>query len=207
MSETNYKAKYMQLKAKFMGAVDTAFRLGYEQGAQAAQMDQMMQQQQQQAELEAQQAGIQPGAEGQQPGQEAPQQPTEEQAPDSQNPAGSELDQHIAKLEGMLGKSDISVDDLKKAVESMKDMKKAMQFEFEMKKSTAAIPHIAKALHRPAFKMGVQANANLTDTAKKAVSMQEKIVTDIFKAWENEGPKVTNSIADIINVEGLTKKE
>ena len=76
-----------------------------------------------------------------------------------------------------------------------------------MKKSQAAIDGIVKSLHKPAFKIGVQASHNLNDNAKKSVSMQHKIVTDIMKAWNDEENKAKNSIENLLNIEGLLNKE
>ena len=75
-----------------------------------------------------------------------------------------------------------------------------------MKKSQDAVSGIAKALHKPAYKMSVQASHNLNDNAKKAVSMQHKIVTDIMKSWEKQETKAANSIESILNVENLLKE-
>jgi hypothetical protein len=199
--ENNYKAKYEQLKMQYMQAVDVAYRQGYEDGGKSAQMDQMAQQQQQQAELESAQAGGQPG----QPSEEAApgEQPQEEQNPASEHPDGSELDQHIAKLESLLGKAEVQPEDLKKASDLIKEFKLSR----EMKKSEQAIKGIAKALHKPAFKMSVQASSNLNDNAKKSLGMQEKIVTDIMKAWSEEESRASKSIHSILGVEGLTKGE
>lgn len=198
MSEINWKNKYEALKSKFMESVDTAFRLGYEQGAQEAQLDSMVQQQQQQAdEMAAQGAPGQEQPGGEENGEAAP----GEQVPsDSANPAGSELDQHIATLEGMLGKSEnISSADLFKVTSQMKQA-------VELKKSAAAIPHIARNLHKPAFKLSQQANHNLSNNAKKAVSMQQGIVEDIMKSWEEETKTTGKDILSQLKAEGLIKE-
>ncbi len=214
-NQINYKQKYQELKMKFMESVDAAFRIGFEQGAQQAAQDQMMQQQQQQAEMEAQamagqQAGAGDGAdfgangaEGSQPGAEQMANPNGE--PDSQNPAGSELDQHIEKLESML-KSD-EKDGLVAAIANLKGFSAKLVQAAEMKKSYAAIPKIAQALHKPAFKMSKQASHNMNDNAKAAVTMQHKIVSDIMKSWDEEESKAGKDIKQILNIEGLAKKE
>src|ERR1035437_115374 len=206
--EVNWKGKYTELKSKFMKSVDMAFRLGFEQGQQQAQLDQAAQQQQQQQEMEAQAQGAQPGggAPGEEaaPGQEAaaPGQPPQESA----HPDGTELDQHIAKLEGMLGKSEISSMDLQKAVAGFKQFQAEIKQAEELRKSDMAITGIAKALHRPSFKIGKVAAHNMTDNAKTAVSMQQKIVTDMMKSWAEEESKAKNDISNILGVEGLTNK-
>lgn len=229
--EVNWKAKYRELKAKYMESVDMAFRLGFEQGGQQAQQDQAMQQQQQQAELEqAAAAGMNgggpdgapggpPGAPGKQPqvddGSGGPTMPAgpgkgieSPEQQDSQHPDGSELDQHIAKLEGMLGKSEeLDVNVLKETVNNLKSLQKSFREQIELKKSAAAIPKIAAALHKPKFKLGVQASHNMNSTAKAAVTMQHKIVEDIMEKWESEEKRASSDILSQLNIEGLTKKE
>lgn len=200
MSEINYKAKYEALKLKFMNAVDMAYRLGFEDGAKQSQMDQMMQAQQQQAELEQQAAagGMGEGA----PGEEQPQ----EAAPDSAHPDGSELDQHIAELEGLLGKTEAGSEQyqaLKKSLDTFKSYK----LKIDLKKSELAIKGIAKALQKPKFAIGKQANHNLSNSAKQAVSKQEEIVRSVMKSWEQEESRAAKNIKNVLTVEGLTKKE
>lgn len=200
MNEINYKMKYQELKSKFMSAVDSAFRLGFEQGMKEEQMSQMAQAQQQ--------AMNQPGIPGQEDGTEqaeVPQGAEQEQVQEiSAHPEGSELDQHIAKLESMLGKSEIKEEDLKKAIEDFKNFQAMRKQEMELKKSAQAIKGISKALHKPKFKMSVQASHNLKDASKKAVTMQEKIVKDIMKSWAEEEKKASDGIQGILKIEGLT---
>lgn len=227
--EINYKQKYQELKAKYMNAVDVAFRLGFEEGAKQSQVDQANQQMQDQAAAE--QAG---GAPGQPPSENnngAPGTPDQGAAPDksgapsvqptpaaagaptaggapmkeSENPAGSELDQHIAELEAMIKKSEEPNDDLKKSLDQVKAIRANITFREEMKKSQEAIPAIAKALHKPAFKFGVQAAHNLSSTAKSSVSMHHKIVEGIMEKWEKEESKAGKDILSALSVEGVTK--
>lgn len=208
-NQINYKQKYQELKMKFMESVDAAYRIGFEQGAQQAAMDQMVMQQQQQAEMEAAAAGGGPdfsgnGAEGSPAGAEQQANPNAGQI-ESENPAGSELDQHIAKLESML-KSD-KKEDMEAAIASLRGYQAKMTQAIELKKSAQAIPAIAKALHKPAFKIGKQASHNMSSNAKAAVTMQHKIVEDIMKSWENEEEKASKEIKSVLNVEGLSKSE
>lgn len=197
-----------------MHSVDVAFRLGYEQGAKEAQMDQMVQQQQEQQAMEQQQAGAMgdpsqggapqdPGADS--AGQEPQVQGQEQMEPASEHPDGSELDQHIAKLEGMLGKSE--PEEMIKALHELKSFRKSQLQAIELKKSYEAISGISKALHKPAFKLSRQASHNMNDNAKKAVSLQHKIVDDVMKKWEEEEYKAAKNIHQILSVEGLVKKE
>jgi hypothetical protein len=215
--EKTYKAKYEQLKLQYMHAVDTAFRLGFEQGQQASQLDQMAQQQQQQdAMMQAQQGAATDGPPGSEennaagPGGQPPPDAEAAQAemePASEHPDGTELDQHIAKLENLLGKSEVAPEDLGKALNEIKALRKAQVQAIELKKSTQAIKGIAAAMHRPTFKLNAQAAHNLNDTAKQALSMQHKIVNDVMKKWEEEEQRATKGIHQIISVEGFTKKE
>lgn len=215
-NQINYKQKYQELKMKFMESVDAAFRLGFEQGAVQAQQDQMMMQQQQQAEAQQNAIGQGNGAEGSPAGAEQQANPNGGQIgdmePDSENPAGSELDQHIAKLESMLkAETPANPADLILLTEQIRGAKRKMSEQAatarEMKKSQAAIPGIVKALHKPAFKLGVQASHNMNSNAKAAVGMQEKIVSDIMKSWEDEEQKAASGVKKILSIENLTKKE
>lgn len=213
-NQINYKQKYQELKAKFMESVDAAFRLGFEQGAVQAQQDMMMMQQQQAMEMQAQAQSDAPGQEGygnqgSPAGAEQMQNPNGEEVgqPDSQNPAGSELDQHIQKLESMLGKSELSPAELMETVQNLRKSQAKLVEAQELKKSAKAIPAIAKALHKPAFKIGQQASHNMNSNAKAAITMQHKIVSDIMKSWEAEENKASKDIKAVLNLEGLNKKE
>lgn len=208
MSKIDYKQKYMELKMRYMADVDQAFRLGVEQGIQEEQKNAMAQQQQQQAELQAAMAGQPPGGA---PGQDPNAQPGTPGLPDEtapgQNPAGTELDQHIAKLESMMGSGEAKPEEMAKALGELKAYRADQLHQIEMKKSEAAIPGIVKALHKPAFKISAQASHNMTDNAKRAVGMQHKIVEDVMKSWTEEESKASKEISKVLNVEGLVKKE
>lgn len=214
MPTIDYKSKYNQLKTQFMESVDVAWRLGFEAGKQQAQLEDIQNQQAQQQEMAAQQQGLPPG-QGGQPGEGGPESPeggqeSPEQAEDdtqSENPQGSELDQHIAKLESMVSKSDVTPQDLQKALSDIRKLRKSQQHDIEMKKAAQAISGIAEALHKPKFKISQQANHNMNDNAKRAVSMQHKIVEDVMKAWATEENKASNDILATLGVEGLTTKE
>ncbi len=221
-AEINYKSKYMELRAKYMNDLDMAFRLGFEQGGQQAQQDQAMQAQQDQmamdqAAMQGQAGGAldqpgqevlgqpnQPGAESEQPGQESAQ-------PGAVNAmAGqpTELDQHISKLESAIAKSENGSSDpeIKKLLENLVVTRKAELMAVQMKKNEQAISSIAKALHKPSFKMSKQASHNLNSNAKSAVSMQHKIVSDVMEKMEAEERKASTDIKAILNLDGLTKK-
>src|SRR5690606_32611610 len=114
------------------------------------------QQAQQEAEQNAAGIGQGQGSEGSPAGAEQMANPNGggiEDVPDSENPAGSELDQHIAKLEAMVSNSGTKPAELAKAISELSSLRKAhaekITFNRELKKSTLAISGIAKALHRP----------------------------------------------------------
>lgn len=215
-AEINYKSKYMELRSKYMNDLDMAFRLGFEQGTQQAQQDQAMQAQAQQQQLDQMAAGGgmpgQPGQEGA-PGQEQPGQPGQEGAPgqppgaEAQDPmAGqpSELDQHISKLEGMIAKSEDL--ELKNTLHGLVSMRKAELQSTQLKKNEQAIKGIAKALHKPHFKMSQTAVHNLSTSAKQGASMQHRIVNDVMSKMEAEEKRASKDIKEILNIEGLTDK-
>jgi malonyl CoA-acyl carrier protein transacylase len=197
-AEINYKNKYMELRSKYLNDVDVAFRLGFEQGGMQAQQDQMAQEQQQAQEMQqaAAQGAAQPGGA---PGEGQPGQPEQSQETGSEHPEGSELDQHIAKLESMIAKPDgASPQELGKSIEDLKKLTKSWKEQSDLRKSQNAIKGIVKALHKPAFKMSKQASINLNDTAKQAVTMQHKIVSDVMAKMEAEEKRATNSVETIL---------
>lgn len=220
-AEINYKKKYKELKLKYMNSVDLAFRLGYEQGAQEAKQQQSIEAeanaQQMKMQQDAAQAGGMPNAEaGGQPPQEggvpekhvggapgkANENPSQEGQPMTGSSGnGSEIDQHINKLQGMIGKGHSP--QIQKTLQEIIDLRKAEKLSSELAKSQAAIPAIAKALHKPAYKMGAQASHNMNDSAKQALTLQHKIVSDVMQKWEKEETKASTDIKNILNIEGI----
>jgi len=223
MQEINYKDKYTALRAKYMEDMDMAFRLGMEQGTQQAQMDQAAQQQadaqaMQQAALQGQggmggEGGAPPGGSPEQPEQpgqppqpgqgEQPGQPGGAPGQDAMAGQPTELDHHINKLQSMLGGS--KDPEIKKSLDQLVSVRKAELQAIQFRKSEQAIKGIAKALHKPAYKMGALAQHNLGNSAKAAVSLQHKIVTDVMAKMEEEEKRAAKSVKDILNVEGLLK--
>jgi hypothetical protein len=112
-NKVDWKQKYMEIRSKYMNAIDTAFRLGVQEGQRIAEMENMqmqLQQAQQQAAAAAQAAAAQsmpggmpgeemPPEEGGMPGEEMPPEeggmPGEEMPPEE----GDELGQSIDELE------------------------------------------------------------------------------------------------------------
>lgn len=203
MKEANYKAKYEAIKLKFMNSVDTAYRLGFEDGAKNEQNNQV-----QQAQQQAAQASNVPGQEN----EEGAEQQNDEQTPDSAHPDGSELDQHISQLEQLLGKSEFGSDEmetLKKSLNEIKIFTTSIKQSSDIKKAQKAIENIGKALKTPKmpFKLSQQASHNMPDSAKKAVNMQEEIVNSIMKSWKEEEEKASKDIKNILTIEGLFNKK
>jgi hypothetical protein len=202
--EINYKNKYMELRSKYMNDLDMAFRLGFEQGGQQAQQDQMAQKEAEAQEIQSAAAGAQPGQPGESgaPGEAPGQAPGQPGQPPSEHPEGSELDQHIAKLESMISKPAGDAkemgQELGKSLEDLKKLSKSWKEQSDLRKSQAAIAGIAKALHKPAFKMSKQASINLNENAKQSVSMQHKIVTDVMAKMEAEEKRASKDIKAIL---------
>lgn len=196
---SDYKTKYMDIRAKLKEATDVAFRLGYERGmkdgTQAAQMQAMAQQQQQQAAMMGGAPG-QPGQPGD-PSQDPSMQggdpsmggmPPEAGADDgSQDPmmaggeqeagddagGGSELDQHINELQGLVAKGEKpTVLDIRKAVTALAGIRKN------------------------------QKNAWAKKT-EKIIPAQKKVVDTILAKWEKEAEKPSAGLEAIIKEHGL----
>lgn len=202
----DYKNKYQELKARFMSAVDSAWNDGYQNGTQSAQLEQAAQQQAQSDQM-AMAANAQP-----QPGQED--QASEEQTegdpqsgqPTSQNPNGDELDQHIAKLEGMLGKAEIAPFELQDLKKTLNDIR-SLQVQISLSKSMDSIKNTKMGRpSRAPLTITPKLQANLAEPSKKALSLQESIVKNVFKKWESDEKKASSEISSILNVEGITKK-
>ncbi len=195
----DYKQKYQELKLKFKETADLCFRLGVEEGLRQGQIQQAQQQQadaqamQQQAQMQGQDPNAQPGEEQQMPGQEGSD--------------GSELDQHIGHLESMLQKTEIgSIEymNFKKSLDGIKNFQSGLKQKYELKKSEQAIKAIGKAM-KPAFTLGKAATKNLSEPAKKALSMQEQIVADLMKSMDDEQAKAAEAITKTLSFEQLLK--
>jgi hypothetical protein len=205
-----YKDKYLELRHKYMADLDMAFRLGFEAGAQQAQQQQAVDAQAQQAQMGGNPGmPIEGGAEQDGSGQHVggtPGKPTENAAQEGQpmngsSGNGSEIDQHINKLQGMMGKGHSP--EIQKTISDIINLRKAEKEGLEFQKSQSAITGIVKALHKPAFKMSIQANHNMDDSAKKALTLQHKIVNDVMEKWEKEEEAASKDIKNILNIEGL----
>lgn len=198
MAVSDWKTKYLDIRAKLLEATDTAYRLGFADGVKEGQMQQMQQQAQMQAQAEAQAAAQMdgapgaPGEEGMPPGEEvAPEEGSmpgmeEEGMPGAVEGApapgmeegGSELDQHISELEGLVAKGEKpSVLTMRKAVQALSDMRKSQKSKW-------------------AKKVEVEA------------SSQKKFVDGILKKWEKEAKSdVNEGLEDIIKEHGIKIEE
>jgi hypothetical protein len=183
MSTNEWKIKYMDLKQKFLDATDTAYRLGYEQGAKEMQMDMQAQQAQQamqQAQMAQQSAmgGGQPPVDEQgnpipeeemQPGMEG----GEEMPPEADPEVSQQLDDHINELESLVAKGEKpTIKDMRKVVENLVTLRKSQKQKWQGK-------------------------------IKKEATVQKKFVDGILAKWAEESKDVTEELADQIKKEGL----
>lgn len=193
----DFKQKYKELKSKFKETVDLAFRLGVEEGLRQSQVQQAQQQQQaaEQAQMAAQQG--QPG----QPGD--PEQQGQPQEDPNQPQQGTELDSHIAELESMLQKMEDKTSD--GYISLKKSLDKLQTFQGNQK-AKIAINAIGKAMKKP-FVLSEKATKNMSVPAKKALNLQEQLVSDIMKGFAEEEKKVAEQIHKTLSLEGILNRE
>ena len=196
----DWKVKYLDIRSKLKEATDVAYRLGYERGmkdgTQAAAMQQMQQQQQmQQAMMQGgpggqpgdEQGGMPPGGDeqgmppggdeqgGMSPGMQDQGAPPPEAMGDEQG--GSELDQHINELQGLVQKGEKpSVLDIRKAVQALAGLRKNQKSVWQKK-------------------------------AEKIIPAQKRVVDTLLKKWEEDAKKPSKKIEDIIKEHGLKVEE
>lgn len=176
---TDYKKKYVELRSKYLSAIDVSFRKGYEKGFQESQVQSQMQQaqaqQEQMAAMAQQQAQMPPqGQEGQemspeeQMAMEQQGQPMEEQ---QEQP--TELDQQIEQLQGLLQKGE------KPSYVALRDV-------------TLKIAELRKA------EATKRALPKLEPEQKQEIALQTKIVKDLTKKWKEESTQVAHDIANLL---------
>jgi hypothetical protein len=201
----DYKKKYMDLRARFVEALDIAFRTGYEQGYNESQIQSMAQQAQMQAQQTAMMQG-QMGAAGtgdygmEQSSEGEMSAPETSGQPVGPETGGDEMDAAIAELEQLVNKSEPSIEDMKKSLEVIKNNRM-------FQKLQKATKEAGKKMGQPPKPLSLSYKVNLPEDAKQAVSMQSKIVDDILKKWEQEAQNSARDITSILGTEALTKKE
>lgn len=196
----DYKEKYLELRANYIAAVDVAYRKGYEQGQKDAQMQNLMQEQQMQQQMAAQ-AG--------QAADVAPAEAMAGEVPDMQAPmeaqqdvAISELEAKIQELEGLLNKSEDP--EIKNTISMLKlSLSKMVQARESQKlaKSIDAMKNANKAIATTSKSF----NQNAKENTKKALNMQQEIITDIMKKWKEEETDVVKDILSTLKTEGKIK--
>jgi len=197
---SDWRTKYMDIRAKLKEATDVAWRLGYERGmkdgTQAAQMQAMAQQQQQQAAMMGGAPGGDPSMGGD-PSQDPSMQggdPSMGGAPGGEDQGmegaapgaeemegadggGSELDQHINELQGLVSKGEKpTVLSIRRAVEALAGIRKTQK-------------------------------NNWAKKAEKIIPAQKKVVDNILAKWEKEAKKPSEGLEDIIKQHGLKLDE
>lgn len=196
MSKMNYELKYKELRSKLLRSTNVAYRLGYEQGLKDSQIDQMNQQKAEQQQMrQAAMGGQFSGQPEQEQPEQGGAEPTEagakdgqlenltnqQKMKDNQNQAdsdqmqnqeaiapeqGSELDKHIAQLEGLVAKGERpAVLDMREAVMKLSALRKSQKEELEKKQS-------------------------------KSNSAQKKLVDSILSKWELDVKKESTSDFD-----------
>ena len=176
----------MDLKQKFMDATDTAYRLGYEQGAKETQMEM---QAQQMAEQQAQQAAMQGAAGVDEQGnpvdemgnpidpnqmpQDGQEQMGDEMPADVDPEVSAQLDDHINELESLVAKGEKpSIKDMRKVVEGLSTLRKSQK-------------------------------QKLNKKIEKRTSAQKNLVDNILAKWEKDSKDATEDLEKQILKDGL----
>jgi ABC-type phosphate/phosphonate transport system ATPase subunit len=125
----------------------------------------------------------------------------------SQNPNGDdELGQHIEKLESMLGKAEITPFELQDLKKTLNDIR-SLQVSINLTKSMESIKNVKMGKLNKSQAFSPRAIANLPEQSKKALTLQEKIVADVFTKWAKDESQASSAISSILNVDGITKKD
>lgn len=186
----DYKAKYIDLRSKFAKTTDRYYRTGYEAGIKEGEMQAQQQQMEEQQAQEMMAQGIDPetgqplqggavdenGIPVDDQGAMDEAQMGMEGAEGMEDGGGTELDQHIDELQGLVQKGEKpKVTDLRKAIESLADMRKS------------------------------QKNQLKSNHKEVTVSKQKSFVDNMLKKWEKEASlkSVTENLEEIIEAEGI----
>jgi len=186
MSSTDYKIKYLDIRAKLIEVQDVAWRDGYEkglkEGEQAAQQAALQEQQMMEQQMMQAQGGMPPEAQGGMPPEAQGGMPPEAQGgmegeipsgmetaqPPMDEEQGSELDQHINELEQLVQKGEKpSVVSVRKIVEQLSGLRKNQKEKYSNK-------------------------------VIQTTSSQKKLVDNILKKWEKESEKISSNLEEII---------
>lgn len=192
LKDTDWKKKYQELKSKLIKFTDVAFQQGYQAGVLVAQQ-QALQEQQQQVAMQMQQAQqAQAQTQQQQMDMQAQQtqqmQQTQDQGQNPEELAQAQqqanqnfqpqdpdiVNQYIEEIESLVNKSDSVPDDLKKSIELLST---------ELKKSKS---------YSASYKN------NMSEKDKKALSLQEQIVEDVLKSFDNQSQNTASAIDKIL---------
>lgn len=200
----DYKQKFLDIKSKFLSSVDTAYRMGFEQGQKDALLQNLQQQQQQQMQMQAQMMGQQQDMTSSEEGDIPPEQQAEQfeqaQQQEQMDNQVSELEAGIQELSELLGKNEVDkvatkglLDNLNKNLESILRVREAQ----ELKKNMESIKKIGKAVNKVKG-LSLSFKNNASKEQKAAVSMQKTIVNDIMAKWEAEEEKASKDILDAL---------
>lgn len=126
----DWKSKYMELRSKYMNAIDVAFRLGHEEGAREAEMENLqmqVQEMEEQAAMAEQEAMM-----GEEPMVDEEGMPIEEEMPMEEGMEGeemgmegegNELDDSINELESFVKEEKFDVTQIMKSMHETGDVK------------------------------------------------------------------------------------
>ena len=190
-SKVDYKNKYIQLRSKYLNAIDVAFRLGVQEGARQGElqnMQQQLQQQQQQAQMQ-QQMQQAPGAA--QMGQEMPQDGSQgEAAP--QEMGGNPEDQGAAQMPGQDGGAAPIPGQDQQAGAPADDLDLSMQeLESYLKSEKPDLNNLMKSFHK------VKETKKVNDE-KRVIAKNRQIVDGILKSWDEKEKEASKKLANII---------
>ena len=185
---SDYKSKYLDIRAKFLEASDVAYRLGFEngmkEGEQVAQQQAMAEQQaMEQAAAQGAMPGMEgempPGMEGEMPPEEMGMEPGMEPGAEGmeEEGGGSDLDSGIEELSSLVAKGEKpSVISMRKAVGKINDLRKSQKDKWRKK-------------------------------TEKTTSAQKKIVDGVLKKWEDESKDVTGNLENILKEHGVNLED
>jgi len=165
----DWKAKYQQIRGKFISSVDMSYRLGYEQGLKDASVQAMQQQMQQQQQQMQQMAQMQQAPQPEQ----APPQDAQGQ-PDQGAPQGDEVGQAIDELGNIVNKAEgeLNFEELKKSYDKLKDAHNIKSISFL---------------------------TNTAPNDKKVLNTQEKLVDEMLSRWSDEEKNAQSKAMEILS--------